>query len=274
MSPQRRSDYPGRGFGTPDQQQQQLQPPPQQLQGNDSGIETIQIDSSLVGLIIGRQGENLRRVEGETGTRVQFMTGPEAQGPHRLCKISGPRPAREHAKAEINRIIEDNAAQKGPNAVQDHTRMGSQPPALSTGEENTQIMVPNRTVGLIIGRGGETIRDLQQRSGCHVNIVGEEKSVNGLRPVNLIGTPQAAKVAKDLIMEIVESDNKTMATGGAGGGANVGGGGSGHPGNVQSNQHRGGDGGGGGGADKINDTIVVPSEAVGMIIGKGELAAT
>ena len=246
-SPSRRplDQVPSRGYGTPDAQPH----------GGDPGIETITIDSSLVGLIIGRQGENLRRVEGETGTRVQFMTGPEATGPHRLCKISGPRPAREHAKAEINRIIEDNAAQKGPNAVQDHSKAGQQP-ALRSGEDNTQIMVPNRTVGLIIGRGGETIRDLQERSGCHVNIVGEEKSVNGLRPVNLIGTPEAARVAKDLIMEIVESDNKTMAAGGVP---------MGNPGALQNLK-----GAGDSPADKINDSIVVPSEAVGMIIGKGK----
>jgi far upstream element-binding protein len=121
-----------------------------------------------------------------------------------------------------------------------------------------QIMVPDRTVGLIIGRGGETIRDLQERSGCHVNIVGEQKSVNGLRPVNLIGSREAAARAKDLIMEIVESDSKSSnmkdrvppreaaRDGGYGGGHS-----------------------GSGGGDKINDSIFVPSEAVGMIIGKG-----
>jgi rRNA processing protein Krr1/Pno1 len=121
-----------------------------------------------------------------------------------------------------------------------------------------QIMVPDRTVGLIIGRGGETIRDLQERSGCHVNIVGEQKSVNGLRPVNLIGSREAAAKAKDLIMEIVESDSKSAAT----------------KDRVPASRDGGRDPGYGGGfggavADKINDSIFVPSEAVGMIIGKG-----
>lgn len=60
---------------------------------------------------------------------------------------------------------------------------------------------------MIIGRGGETIRDIQDKSGCHVNIVGEAKSQNGQRPVNLIGSVAAAEHAKRLIMEIVESDN-------------------------------------------------------------------
>ena len=231
--------------------------------GADDNVESISIESSLVGLIIGRQGENLRRVEAETGCRVQFITGPDESGPYRQCKITGPRARREEAKAEMNRIIDDSGL-AGPNRVPlDRAarnapapeRASSHQPALRDGEDSMQIMVPDRTVGLIIGRGGETIRDLQERSGCHVNIVGEQKSVNGLRPVNLIGSREAAARAKDLIMEIVESDSKGTPKD-----------------RVPAAREPGRDagyGGGGGGGDKINDTILVPSEAVGMIIGKG-----
>ena len=228
-------------------------------------METIPIESNLVGLIIGRQGENLRRVEADTSTRVQFVTGPEESGPMRQCKITGSRAAREHCKVEISRIIEENGngpsiSGRAPPPPDRNMNVGgstskvtgAQQPALRPGEDTSQIMVPNRTVGLIIGRGGETIRDLQERSACHVNIVGEDKSINGLRPVNLIGTPQAAAVAKDLIMEIVESDTKSLAAKGG-----------------DSRDRTGLPAFGGGEGEKINDRVSVPSEAVGMIIGKG-----
>ena len=229
---------------------------------NEQGTDVITVESNLVGLIIGRAGENLRRVEAETSTRVQFMAaGPDGTSPQRTCKITGTRAARDHAKAEITRIIEENGRERG---LQTHTQVqavtkppGNQQPALRTGEDSTQMMVPNRTVGLIIGRGGETIRDLQDRSGCHVNIVSEEKSINGLRPVNLIGTKEAAAVAKELILEIVDSDNKSMAQGGQANQAtprpNLGP----TPTPETSNE-------------RVNDSMMVPSEAVGMIIGKGE----
>ncbi|KAJ4381342.1 hypothetical protein N0V86_003691 [Didymella sp. IMI 355093] len=243
-------------------------PPRQQYGAHDRATppndnsEVILIDSSLVGLVIGRQGESLRRIEQESGTRIQFINGPEA-GPQRQCRITGPPGARISAKREINRIIEENggnpARETGRNARAPQKAM-SQQPALREGEQSSQIMVPDRTVGLIIGRGGETIRDLQERSGCHVNIVGENKSVNGLRPVNLIGSPAAAAHAKELIMEIVDSDTKQMD-----------GGGHQQPQQNQQNQRRDFDpyGGGGAGGNKINDSIMVPSDAVGMIIGKG-----
>lgn len=228
-------------------------------------VEALSIESSLVGLIIGRQGENLRRVEAETGCRVQFITGPEETGPYRQCKITGTRAQRDAAKAEINRIIDDSGMAGKARAASERLirdappsgRASSHQPALRDGEDSMQIMVPDRTVGLIIGRGGETIRDLQERSGCHVNIVGEQKSVNGLRPVNLIGSREAAARAKDLIMEIVESDSKSTGNKDRG------------PAQRELTREPGFGGSLGGGGDKISDSIFVPSEAVGMIIGKG-----
>lgn len=221
--------------------------------------ETITIESSLVGLVIGRQGENLRRIEQDTGTRIQFVTGPEAGGPQRQCRITGPMRSRVDAKREIYRIIDENGGQGARDTSQraaagagggaNRQQRGNQP-VLRDGENSVQIMVPDRTVGLIIGRQGETIRDLQERSGCHVNIVGENKSVNGLRPVNLIGSREAATRAKELIMEIVESDTR--------------------PSGPPAKDHARGGTFDPSGPGKINDTIVVPSEAVGMIIGKGE----
>ena len=226
--------------------------------GGDGDTETIPIEKSLVGLIIGRSGENLRRVESTTGARVQFMDGPESGALIRHCKISGGRAAREGAKAEIFRIIEENGNSSRGNA-QDYSRGQVKAPSSTSSKdgENTQIMVPDRTVGLIIGRGGETIRDLQERSGCHVNIVGENKSVNGLRPVNLIGSLQAQQRAKDLILEIVESDTKNMSSKGP-----------------ETARHSAREDPYSGGQDKINDSIMVPGEAVGMIIGKGTSCST
>ncbi|ORY11588.1 hypothetical protein BCR34DRAFT_587758 [Clohesyomyces aquaticus] len=251
-SPRGRNTFsPPRGYGTRDRS-----PPPH------DNSEVVLIDSSLVGLVIGRQGESLRRIEQESGTRIQFITGPDNSGPQRQCRISGSPHARIAAKREINRIIEENggnpARETGRSARGGSSvRTGGQSPALRDGEQTVQIMVPDRTVGLIIGRGGETIRDLQERSGCHVNIVGENKSVNGLRPVNLIGSPAASAKAKELILEIVDSDTKV---GDGPSAAN-------NPppmGNRRDNFDPYS-----GGAGKINDTIMVPSDAVGMIIGKG-----
>ena len=154
--------------------------------GLDDTSDTISINSGLVGLIIGRQGENLRRIEKDTQTRVQFITPPDAGGSERECRITGQPGAREHAKAEIYRVIQESGKDPGSSSGRAPPppdrdmgvgikQSGNLQPALRAGEDSITIKVPNRTVGLIIGKGGETIRDLQERSHCHVNIVGEDK---------------------------------------------------------------------------------------------------
>ena len=239
--------------------------------GAPTDSDTISVKSALVGLIIGRNGENLRRVESESGARVQFIPAKEPNAVNRQCTISGPPQAREIAKQEIFRVMDENGGSVPPERgapmgrpQQSMMQQRDQQPALREGENSVQIMVPDKTVGLIIGRGGETIRDLQERSGCHVNIVSENKSINGMRPVNLIGSPEAARIAKEMILEIVESDVRPPP---------------GHPGHQPAPQesrgpapfdpYRGGMGNDRGGNDKITEEIYVPSEAVGMIIGKG-----
>ncbi|KAK5136879.1 hypothetical protein LTR08_001801 [Meristemomyces frigidus] len=255
--------------------------PPAGYRANDGETETIRVKSALVGLIIGRNGENLRRIEQESGARVQFIQAKDSHTPERQATISGTTRSRENAKTQIFSIIEENGGQqnvsqeKGAYTAGMPGRAKVNLPALREGEASTQIMVPDKTVGLIIGRGGETIKDLQERSGCHVNIVGENKSQNGLRPVNLIGSERATATAKELILEIVESDNRgstgTNATPASRdrGFGNYERGGSASLGNGGGGGGRGGGGGGGGGGDQIDKTIYVPSEAVGMIIGKG-----
>lgn len=254
----RRSPSPDRNFrGSRD--------PAPGYRANDGETETIRVKSALVGLIIGRNGENLRKIETESGARVQFIQAKDSHVPERQATISGTTRSRENAKTAIFSIIDENGGQsvsqeKGAYTAGMPGRAKVNLPALREGEASTQIMVPDKTVGLIIGRGGETIKDLQERSGCHVNIVGENKSMNGLRPVNLIGSERATATAKELILEIVESDSRSNS------GSNA----------MPSNRdrgygghERGGGGGGGGGRDHVEKTIHVPSEAVGMIIGKG-----
>lgn len=75
----------------------------------------MNIESSLVGLIIGRGGETLRRVEQDTGARVQFLTNGQDRdsGGERVCNIQGNRPQIAAARRAIEQIIAENAPPGG-----------------------------------------------------------------------------------------------------------------------------------------------------------------
>jgi far upstream element-binding protein len=104
---ERRDERRGGGYGRERSRspprRETFSPTQQQYGGRSSppndNSEVILIDSSLVGLVIGRQGESLRRIEQESGTRIQFINGPEA-GPQRQCRITGQPSARISAKRE------------------------------------------------------------------------------------------------------------------------------------------------------------------------------
>ena len=69
------------------------------------------------------------------------------------------------------------------------------------------IHVPSSKVGVIIGRGGETIRDLQDRSGARINVTPDNAATvqSADRPVTLVGDEAAIQRAKALIDEVINA---------------------------------------------------------------------
>jgi far upstream element-binding protein len=69
------------------------------------------------------------------------------------------------------------------------------------------IHIPVNKVGVVIGRGGETIRDLQDRSGARINVTPDSAASpqSNDRSVTLIGDDAAVQRAKALIDEIVNT---------------------------------------------------------------------
>jgi predicted PilT family ATPase len=97
----------------------------------------------------------------------------------------------------------------------DGTDSGSRPPMGSgpppPGGSSTVISIPAFRVGLVIGRGGETIRDLQDRSGARIAISPDNMPGSTEREVTITGSDAAVQQAKALIEEVVASDNRGVS---------------------------------------------------------------
>ena len=65
------------------------------------------------------------------------------------------------------------------------------------------IPVPQDAVGLIIGKGGETIRTLQLESGAKVQVAKKTVEETGMRNVFVEGPDDKYRKAKQMIDEIV-----------------------------------------------------------------------
>lgn len=223
--------------------------------------DTIIVKTQFVGLVIGRGGDTLKMIEHDSGARVQFITNGK-EGPERACNISGTREQVADARDEILRMIDDAVLDSKGRPIQGTKSNPSLPPqpmlkkekprAITPEKEepSVQILVPDKTVGLIIGKGGETIREIQDRCGCHINIVSESYSVNGMRPVNLLGDPEKTAKARAMIEEIVESDQSRDAAAAA---ASL----------LTSQQQSMPD------SQDVREVMLIPADNVGMLIGKG-----
>jgi len=69
------------------------------------------------------------------------------------------------------------------------------------------IYVPANCVGMLIGRGGDTIRELQARSGAGIRVLPSRDAASRTmdRPIFITGTPQAVEAARAIIMDVVRA---------------------------------------------------------------------
>ena len=65
------------------------------------------------------------------------------------------------------------------------------------------MSVPGYKVGLIIGKGGETIKQLKERSGAQIIIFQDGPEAAHEKPLRITGDPNAVETAKELVQEIL-----------------------------------------------------------------------
>lgn len=123
-------------------------------------------------------------------------------------------------------------------------------------------MVPGPKVGLIIGKGGETIKQLQEKSGAKMVVIQDGPNQEQEKPLRISGEHSKVEYAKQLVYDLIAE--KEMQAYNRRGGRND------EPG-------RGPGLGQGGYSDYGPPSnngegveVAVPRAAVGVVIGKGK----
>lgn len=100
----------------------------------------------------------------------------------RVCTLSGAKEAVTHAKDLLNKLCNDNNAS---SAIESISCILIPPAGASGYPPYQEIMVPGSKVGLVIGKGGETIKMLQEKTGAKMVIIqdgpGQELVVSVLQ---------------------------------------------------------------------------------------------
>uniref|UniRef100_A0AAQ5ZQL1 K Homology domain-containing protein n=1 Tax=Amphiprion ocellaris TaxID=80972 RepID=A0AAQ5ZQL1_AMPOC len=201
-----------------------------------STSEEFKVPDGMVGFIIGRGGEQISRLQQESGCKIQIA--PDSGGmPDRSVTLTGPPESIQTAKQLLTEIVE-----KGRPAPAFHHNDG---PGMTVQE----IMVPASKAGLVIGKGGETIKSLQERAGVKMVMIQDGPQNTGAdKPLRISGEPFKVQQAKEMVMELIRDQGFRE----------------------QRGEYGSRIGGGGGGGDSLD--VPVPRFAVGIVIGRnGEM---
>jgi far upstream element-binding protein len=212
------------------------------LQINEDLTTEMRIPNQVVGYIIGKQGDNLQRMQIQTGARLLIQKESEmAPGETtRLLTLKGPTTSHINSlKMKIDEIVNN----KLNNMNSSNTNNSS---SMSSSNNSTElphpfvikIPVPNDKVGLIIGKGGLNVKGISERTRTKIFIPqGPDEDNPQIRTISIgADIKEAAEAAQLEIFLIVQQQQASLQQ--PNNGANI-------------------------------MYLVVPDDKVGVIIGKG-----
>lgn len=172
----------------------------------DQPVVEVRIPVDKVGLIIGRQATTLKAIQEKTNAKV-YVTPThrsDPNDPERSVMIQGTEVAVNMARSLIEAVVRN-----GPAALNQFN--GGSTLSSANFDPNMQtirVEVPNEAIGLLIGKGGDTIKTIAQVSQCRVTVEKTDR-IGATRALLVQGEPTWIKYAKQLIRERVEA-SKTV----------------------------------------------------------------
>ena len=142
--------------------------------GAGGGLFEMLIPGHKVGLVIGKGGETIKQIQEQTGATLIIIQDSNQQTEQKPMRITGTPESVERAKAEVFKILN---------------------------QQVEYVMVASNKVGLVIGKGGETIKSIIQASGAHVEIdrIAPPEAVE--KNFIIRGSTEAVERAKKMVLE-------------------------------------------------------------------------
>lgn len=150
----------------------------------------VPIPRKAVGGIIGRQGGVIKELQEKSGAKMNFKDDDsQAADGQRILVIRGSTETAQIAECMVLKYLADL-----PDTVEE------------------KIFVPVHTLGRIIGKGGETVRQMGRSSNTKIFIDRtREEYRKEPRLITLVGTKANIEIAKTLIQEKIKEEDEFRA---------------------------------------------------------------
>uniref|UniRef100_A0A672KYI5 K Homology domain-containing protein n=1 Tax=Sinocyclocheilus grahami TaxID=75366 RepID=A0A672KYI5_SINGR len=159
-----------------------------------------------VGIVIGRNGEMIKKIQNDAGVRIQFKPD-DGISPDRIAQVMGQPDRCQHAVHLINDLVQTAQERDGfggPVGPRGRGRgRGDWSMGSPGGLQEVTYTIPADKCGLVIGKGGETIKSINQQSGAHVELQRNPppNTDPNVRIFSIRGSPQQMEMARQLIDE-------------------------------------------------------------------------
>ncbi|XP_066568728.1 far upstream element-binding protein 3 isoform X4 [Amia ocellicauda] len=164
--------------------------------------EDFKVPDKMVGFIIGRGGEQITRIQLESGCKIQIAADSGGMM-ERPCTLTGTPESIEQAKRLLGQIVD--RCRNGPSF---HSEMDGN-------SAIQEILIPASKVGLVIGKGGDTIKQLQERTGVKMIMIQDGPMPTGAdKPLRITGDPYKVQQARELVVEIIRDKDQGDFRGG------------------------------------------------------------
>lgn len=216
--------------------------------------EQVRIPESIVSAFVGRSGsDTLSHLEAESGAKLELMQDQE-----RVITLRGTRESCTKGREMLQQMVNRNGG-GGNGTCEVLLTINMPPPGPGGYPPYQEIMIPGAKVGLVIGKGGDTIKQLQEKTGARMIIIQDGPNQEVIKPLRISGVPQKVEHAKQMVLDLIaQKDALAQQQQGGRSGGGTGGGGS----DQSFNNFNNGSGG-----ESVE--VFVPKIAVGVVIGKG-----
>jgi far upstream element-binding protein len=174
--------------------------------GDGEALVELEIPNHLVGYLIGKGGENIHKMQSQTGVHVQITKESDMKPGEtlRLVVLRGSEEGVVEAKRRVDELVrERSAGNKNTKALEQ----------MEAYSFVLKVPVPNDKVGVIIGKGGNIVKGIQERTNTMIHIPHTPDEDNQtIRTLCLCGdTRDAVDAAQMEIFMILQQQQQNLA---------------------------------------------------------------
>ena len=181
----------------------------QKLEDGEALVE-LEIPNHLVGYLIGKGGENIHKMQSQTGVHFQITKESDMKPGEtlRLVVLRGPEAGVVEAKRRVDELVKErmmgNKSSKQLEQMENYDFL-------------LKVPVPNDKVGVIIGKGGNIVKGIQERTNTMIHIPsGPDDDNKAIRTLSICGdTRDAVDAAQMEIFVILQQQQQSIAPGNA-----------------------------------------------------------